>query len=421
MGIFDFMRGRGRLTQDPTVPQLYQQPTRTPETINHAKTAVNNPQGPQYVTTANPAQFGATAGKAPVSINPLPPMAVPDPTRQPTLTPYETYMKQVDEYSKFSNAPLSDKLIALGRAFRGTGGAEYAQNYTQGIRQRFEERYNRQNRQEQLNQRGKIEYVGDSQQGRLVRKNELTGTIEDVTDQVPPAVLEAYKAQAGALASKGKAINPETGKPVNKAEEAGDKKFAQQLIDKPLYVLADNITKMDQVLARLTGPDAADYTGTNFLKNPIESAARYVDPQGDLVVRALVDAESKDTQDLINSVTQQNLRETLGAQFTAREGFMLIARAYDPRLSPQMNARRVAVARELLVVAKEHREAQERYFANNGTLAGFESPVAKSLDQINSRMQRIFAETAPEGEAPAAPANEAIDGLDELLNKYPQK
>ena len=396
---------------------------RTPETINHAKTAINNPQGPQYVTTRNPAQFGASAGKAPVSINPLPPMAVPDPTRQPTLTPYETYMKQVDEYSKFSNAPLSDKLIALGRAFRGTGGAEYAQNYTQGIRQRFEDRYNRQNRQEQLNQRGKIEYVGDSQQGKLVKTNELTGTIEDITDQVPPSVLEAYKAKAGALASKGKAINPTTGKPVNKAEEAGDKKFAQQLIDKPLYVLADNITKMDQVLARLTGPDAKDYTGTS-ISNPIESVARYVDPQGDLVVRALVDAESKDTQDLINSVTQQNLRETLGAQFTAREGFMLIARAYDPRLSPQMNARRVAVARELLIVAKQHREEQEKYFANHGTLAGFRSPVAASLDQINNRMKRIFAETGTEGDAPAAPAapaDEAIIGLDELLLQYPEQ
>jgi len=420
MGIFDFMRGRGRLTQDPTVPQLYQQPMRTPETINHARQAINNPQGPQYVTTRNPAQFGASAGKAPVSINPLPPMAVPDPTRQPTLTPYETYMKQVDEYSKFSNAPLSDKLIALGRAFRGTGGAEYAQNYTQGIRQRFEERYNRQNRQEQLNQRGKIEYVGDSLQGKLVKTNEVTGTIEDITDQVPPSVLEAYKAKAGALASKGLAINPTTNRPINKAEEARDKRFGKQMIEKPLYNLVDNIAKMDQVLARLTGPDAYNYTGTGF-GNPLESAARYLDSQGDLGLRTLVDAESKDTQDLINSVTQQNLRETLGAQFTAREGFMLIARAYDPRLSPQMNARRVAVAREMLIVSKQHREAQEAYFANNGTLAGFISPVSESLDQLDTRMQRVFAETTPEGEAPAAPEEQAIDGLEELINKYQPK
>lgn len=417
MGIFDFMRGRGRLTQDPTVPQLYQQPMRTPETMHHARTALNNPQGPQYVTTRNPAQFGASGEKGPVSINPLPPMAVPDPTRQPTLTPYETYMKQVDEYSKFSNAPLSDKLIALGRAFRGTGGAEYAQNYTQGIRQRFEDRYNRQNRQEQLNQRGKIEYVGDSQQGKLVKTNELTGTIEDITDQVPPSVLEAYKAKAGALASKGRAINPTTGRPINKAEEATDKRFGKQLIEDPKHNLVDNITKMSQALVLLSGPDAYDYVGTSF-SNPLKTAARYIDPQGDLVIRAAVDAKSKDLQDLINSVTQQNLRATLGAQFTAREGFMLIARAYDPRLSPEFNARRVAVAREMLLVSKKHREAQENYFAEHGTLAGFKSPVSGSLDQLDARMKRVFAETDPEGETPAAPADQAIDGLDELLNKY---
>src|SRR5690606_13850580 len=43
----------------------------------------------------------------------------------------------------------------------------------------------------------------------------------------------------------------------------------------------------------------------------------------------------------VEEVVQRNLREVLGAQFTEKEGERLISRAFNPRLSPTENAKRV--------------------------------------------------------------------------------
>ena len=391
MGLFDFMRGQGRLSQGPTRPQLYQTEMYTPQTSNNVKAALNDPNAPQYITanrmTLN--QPGATGG--PVQVNPLPPM--PQERQTNVLTDAGTYMKQVDEFAKFSNADLGDKLIALGAAFSTPGGgAEYIQNYEQGIRDRFTKRRT----DEVANRRkdyGDIQWVGDANTGALMRQNKTTGQLEDVTDQYPQRVIDAYKAQFKAKNFKGQVLDPRTGGLISPADAARDKKFVEDLVKNPTTNMAQDISELGLVLQQLKSPDGGDLTGLSFT-SPIDSVARLVDSQGDLGLRAMVDTKSKDMQDIVNRVTQQSLRVTLGAQFTQREGFMLIQRAYDVRLPPEMNARRIAVAREASMMLREERLAQEKYFNQHRTLAGYVSPIASSLEQMNQRIQAVYAQNS---------------------------
>ena len=309
------------------------------------------------------------------------------------LTDAATYMKQVDEFAKFSNAPLSNKLMALGAAFRTPGGgAEYTQNYEKGIRDRFTER-----RTQELDARrkdyGDIQYKGDGQGGKLLRMNRSSGQLEDVTDQYPKEILNAYAAEYRAKKYGGQVLDPRTGGMISPADSARDKKFVEDLVKNPTTRMAQDISELGLVLDNLRGPDADDLTGLSF-GSPIQSIARLVDSQGDLGPRTILDAKSKDMQDIVNRVTQQSLRLTLGAQFTAREGFMLIQRAYDVRLSPEMNARRIAVAREASLMLREERLAQEKYFNEHRTLAGYVSPIASSLEQMNQRIQSVYAQNS---------------------------
>jgi hypothetical protein len=391
MGLFDFMRGSGRLSQGPTRPQLYQTETYTPQTSNNVKAALNDPNAPQYITanrmTLN--RPGTTGG--PVQVNPLPPM--PQQRQTNALTDAATYMKQVDEFSKFSNAPLSDKLMALSSAFSSTTADDnYMKDYEQGIRDRFTER-----RTQEVEARrkdfGDIQYVGDANTGKLMRQNKTTGQLEDVTDQYPPSVIDAFKAQFKAKEFKGQVLDPRTGGLISPADAARDKKFVEGLVKNPTTNMAQDISELGLVLQQLKSPDGGDLTGLSFT-SPIDSVARLVDSQGDLGLRAMVDTKSKDMQDIVNRVTQQSLRVTLGAQFTQREGFMLIQRAYDVRLPPEMNARRIAVAREASKMLREERLAQEKYFNENRTLAGYVSPIASSLEQMNQRIQAVYAQNS---------------------------
>lgn len=435
MGLFDFMRGQGRLSQGPTRPQLYQTETVVPPTGYEVRPALNDPNAPQYITS-RPRQFkqGGTGG--PVQVNPLPPM--PQQRQTNALTDAATYMKQVDEFAKFSNAPLSDKLYALGAAFRTPGGgAAYTQNYEQGIRDRFTER-----RKEAVEERrkdfGDIEYVGDANTGKLVRQNKTTGELEDVTDQYP-GLLKAFKAQYRATKFAGSTLDPRTGQPLSAADLARDKAFGKELETNPSVNMAQDVSELGLVLQRLKGENADDLTGLS-LTSPIDSVARLVDSQGDMGLRAIVDSESKDFQDTVNRITQQSLRATLGAQFTQREGFMLIQRAYDVRLSPAMNARRIAVAREAMLMMKQEREAKEKYYNQHRTLAGYVSPISSSIEQMNQRIQQVYAQNSADfgkelgavqkemgkvqtGNTSPTPNNQTGENseLDALLNKYQNK
>lgn len=86
----------------------------------------------------------------------------------------------------------------------------------------------------------------------------------------------------------------------------------------------------------------------------------------------------------VESVVQRNLRVLLGAQFTEKEGERLIARAYNPRLPEQENAKRLRRLEAAMTAASEARNSQAEYFSKNGTLTGWTGKVWTAADFENA-------------------------------------
>jgi hypothetical protein len=123
--------------------------------------------------------------------------------------------------------------------------------------------------------------------------------------------------------------------------------------------------QLGQVLTNLESSD--DITGW-FVGSLPESVAPIIAPQ------------AVANRDLVEEVVQRNLRLILGAQFTEKEGERLIKRAYNPKLSEQENARRVAnLIKQIHQAAKAKQDAAD-YFRENRTLRGWGGQLPRITD-----------------------------------------
>jgi hypothetical protein len=144
-------------------------------------------------------------------------------------------------------------------------------------------------------------------------------------------------------------------------QEAVDKKYAPDYAE---FVLGGGFADAEKGVEQLKGVVAdlesgAPLTGT--------LAARVL-PEN---VRAVVDPASLDAQQLVEEVVQRNLRLVLGAQFTQQEGERLIARAYNPSLSPENNATRLRRLFAAMEKGLQARTEAAQYYEEHGTLQGY--------------------------------------------------
>jgi hypothetical protein len=95
---------------------------------------------------------------------------------------------------------------------------------------------------------------------------------------------------------------------------------------------------------------------------------------------ALVNPEALGAKQAVQEVVQRNLRAVLGAQFTQVEGENLIARAFDPRLKPQENAKRLRKLFMQMQTAAQQKQAMAEYYEANETLRGFKGKQPKMQD-----------------------------------------
>lgn len=97
-------------------------------------------------------------------------------------------------------------------------------------------------------------------------------------------------------------------------------------------------------------------------------------------LKALFNSEGLSTKEAVESVIQENLRETLGAQFAQKEGEMFMARGYNDKLGDKENAKRV---RALLKEIKDRAKARNQsfaYFKDNGTMKGYNGPSFETVE-----------------------------------------
>ena len=106
--------------------------------------------------------------------------------------------------------------------------------------------------------------------------------------------------------------------------------------------------------------------------------------------RNIFNPEAEDVINRVSSVIQQSLKDTLGAQFAKTEGEQLIARAYDPKAPPELNAARLrALFMELDAIANA-KLALNSQFTKHGTVAGYDiSSVTPSAEDFYSTIANV--------------------------------
>jgi hypothetical protein len=93
--------------------------------------------------------------------------------------------------------------------------------------------------------------------------------------------------------------------------------------------------------------------------------------------------EGVNIQEMVESTVQRSLRVILGAQFTEKEGERLIARAYNPKLPPKVNADRVQRLLDQLQRAYDGKREAAAYYEANGTLQGFRGRTAWRMSDFD--------------------------------------
>lgn len=102
-----------------------------------------------------------------------------------------------------------------------------------------------------------------------------------------------------------------------------------------------------------------------------------------------------DIRELVESTVQRSLRPILGAQFTEKEGERLIARVYNPRLKPEINASRVERLLKQVKEASANKTAAAKWFEDHGTLQGFQGKFRYTMADF---MPKDINELAPQAE-----------------------
>lgn len=114
---------------------------------------------------------------------------------------------------------------------------------------------------------------------------------------------------------------------------------------------------------------------------PITGVSVAVQPD---ILLAMTNPKALQSRELVEEVVQRNLRTILGAQFTAQEGERLIARAFNPKLPPEENAKRVRRLFLQMSSAAEQKQAMADYFDQFGTLRGYKGKMPTVQDFYNA-------------------------------------
>lgn len=127
-----------------------------------------------------------------------------------------------------------------------------------------------------------------------------------------------------------------------------------------------DLNTLDKIKSNLINADkeGEDYTGSSVHALP-------------KMMRDYLTPKSAGMQDQIEAIIQQNLKKTLGAQFTEREAAAFMARSYNPRLSEQENAVRLEKAMTVLEEMAKAKQAASEFYEKRGSLSGF--PMSQVL------------------------------------------
>ena len=105
------------------------------------------------------------------------------------------------------------------------------------------------------------------------------------------------------------------------------------------------------------------------------------------MLKAFTNPESVGVEDDIRSIIFQSLRETLGAQFTEREGDRLVAASFNPLLSEEINAVRLKRLRTETARSAQAKLDMIDYFDKNRTLKDYKGKIFDSSNILGNIIQ----------------------------------
>ena len=211
-------------------------------------------------------------------------------------------------------------------------------------------------------------------------------TPEDITDfmrkqqwfQENP---EAYERFAAAGRSPGDTINVGMGGSLTPLQEWRDKTYGKNNLN-----FEQDQADLARQIAQLTSVSKALGSGDDSITGPIVGTIVTEDTVGPLLA-----PKATAMKERVEEVVQRSLRLILGAQFTEREGFRLIARAYNPRLSEKENKIRVDALIQQLQYSLDAKQNMEAYAQEHGTLRGYRGAVP-SIDDFHKIYDRMDKE-----------------------------
>ena len=154
-----------------------------------------------------------------------------------------------------------------------------------------------------------------------------------------------------------------------------DKKLASELVEFERGGFAQvesNLDKLDKVIGQLES--------TQNLTGPVIGNVP-------TVLKAFTNQEAVGVEDDIRSIIFQSLRETLGAQFTEREGDRLVAASFNPLLSEEINAERLKRLRKETARSAQAKLDMIKYFDKKKTLRGYTGEVFDSSNILGNIIQ----------------------------------
>jgi len=174
---------------------------------------------------------------------------------------------------------------------------------------------------------------------------------------------------------------------VTPAQEAVDSQFA------PIYaewVTRGGWSDVDKQLEQLRM--AAEELQKGGVTGPAAGLTASGDARG-----AILNPRTVKVRDAVLESVQRNLRLVLGAQFTQREGEMLLARAFNPYLPDAENLRRVNALIKQIETAANSTDLAARYYEGRGTLAGYKGLVGGAKEGLGTTPPQLGAPALPAG------------------------
>lgn len=239
--------------------------------------------------------------------------------------------------------------------------------------------------------------------------------VDQLPPQYSPQIIDGLKAQYG----KGSMSYKDQLDDSRKREEAQAR--LAELQDKRIErkeAAANKLTVGQEAADREIGKDYANMSANNasFEKNlqrlnDAEALIKkrqedfsLIPTSGKIIGRIpdfLTPEENTFIRQEVQGAAQSSLKAALGSQFTEKEGERIMAAAYDEKLSPEANLKKIALAKKELLSSKAQKDAMLKEFEKSGSISKFKS--GQSQQALDPQDQEAWTWAQQNKSDPRAP------------------